>query len=520
MTDTEGGTRSWSDALERLDRPKLALGLSLLLLAVVLSLSAFVIVSGYRDTLARAEARAASGAHIVSAHMQWLVEASRQALRRIDASLTGGPGDQDAVTIGDLDAAVANLPPGVQVSVYDAAGNARLSSEGLEPVRNVADRDYFQALAAGEEWHISAGLIDAPSDEPVFVIALRLERDAGFTGIAAVTIQSTMLAEFWRPLDLGEGSAISIVREDGWLVARFPPIEEPLNLADYELFTEHLVGADEGAYVAERSPADGVSRVVGFRRVPNEPLVALAAVSTDATLGGYWQAVAIFLGLLLPVAAALLFGALWLARVLGRDGRRRAELSAALEQNRLLLREIHHRVKNNLQAVSSLVRLQPLATEAKEEMGRRIAAMVAVHEHIYRTDEFGDVEARPFIEKLVDSLRASSTDPIDIACDISDVRIDQDHALPIGLIVSEVVSNAVKHAFKGRGRGRVSVVLAAEDEGRARLTISDDGVGIDADTVSDGMGRRLVEGLAAQIQGSFTYRNEGGTTFELQFLRL
>src|SRR5690606_10230256 len=111
--------------------------------------------------------------------------------------------------------------------------------------------------------------------------------------------------------------------------------------------------------------------------------------SADAIVSRFWQNTALALILIIPGLVGLVLALWWLTRILQQDRQTREQLAAAVEQNQMLFREIHHRVKNNLQAVSSLVQLQPVSPAVKQEMGRRIAAMVAVHEHIYRTDQFG-----------------------------------------------------------------------------------------------------------------------------------
>src|SRR5690606_31603424 len=137
----------------------------------------------------------------------------------------------------------------------------------------------------------------------------------------------------------------------------------------------------------------------------------------------------------------------------------------------------HHRVKNNLQQVSALVHLQKLPVEARQEMERRIAAMVAVHEHIYRSDQFERVDVADYIPKLVQELRDSYGDAITIECGVAPAEVDREHALPLGLLINEVVANAVKHGFTDGRAGRISIDLVALDATHARLTISDNGVG-------------------------------------------
>lgn len=308
-----------------------------------------------------------------------------------------------------------------------------------------------------------------------------------------------------------------MVRTDGWLISRFPSPPAPLNLSDYELFTVHYKKAQTGSYIAAQSPADGVPRTVGYRQIEGLPVLALASISTEETLKNFWRGVTIVIALIGPVFVALALGAIWLSGIMRRDEKRRAALAQAVEDNKTLMREIHHRVKNNLQAVSSLVQLQPIPAASKAEMSRRITAMVSVHEHIYRSDQFARPEVDSYIKTIVENARQGFDAPVEIVYDLEKLHVDKDNAMPLGLIVSEVVSNAFKHAFPEGRQGRIAVTLRDIGEGKGELTIEDNGEGFDMSAKSQGMGRRLIEGLAAQLTGTFKYEANGGTRFTLQF---
>jgi two-component sensor histidine kinase len=182
----------------------------------------------------------------------------------------------------------------------------------------------------------------------------------------------------------------------------------------------------------------------------------------------------------------------------------------------VLLREIHHRVKNNLQTVSALIRLQPGPPEAKEELLHRIAAMTAVHQHIYGSDQFGRLGIADYIRTLVAGLREGYGSAVRIDCELASVEVGPDQALPLGLIVNEVVSNAFKHAFPGGQAGLIMLTLETAEAGQAILQVRDNGIGYQSGTTT-GMGSRLIRGLAQQIDGDYEFRNEDGTLFILKF---
>jgi two-component system, sensor histidine kinase PdtaS len=493
-----------------------ALALTGLLLVLVVLLAGQFIWQSQRDTKAATEARAVSAAYIASTHVRWLVEANLQTLRRIDDSLGGRRDLLTTGTLRDLDQAVAALPGAVYVWVFDADGRSVLTNEREFVSISIADRDYFAALKAGVEWNIGPLLTGHHTGRKVFPIGRRIERDGLFLGAAVIYVPADLLAQFWQSMDLGPGSTIGLLRDDGWLVARHPVPEQALNLAGYALFTEYLPKASEGFYEAAASPADGVARVVGYRRVEGLPLITVVGIPVEVLTDRFWERIAGITLVAAPIGLALLLVSLWVVRLLRQEERAHHALSQALEENRVLLREIHHRVKNNLQTVSALIRLQPGPPEAKEELMRRIAAMTAVHEHIYRSDQFGRLDVADYIRTLVAGLREGYGSAVTVECELAPVDVVPDQALPLGLIVNEVVSNAFKHAFPGGRTGLITLTLEVTEAEQAVLRVHDNGVGYQPGTPT-GMGSRLIRGLAQQIKGDYEFRNENGTLFVLKF---
>jgi len=168
--------------------------------------------------------------------------------------------------------------------------------------------------------------------------------------------------------------------------------------------------------------------------------------------------------------------------------------------------------------VSSLVNLQKIDPHAKQEMTQRIQAMVAVHEQIYRNDQFGLVDASAYIPAIIGKLVESYGREVKVAYDLAPMEVDREHALPLGLVANEVVSNAMKYAFQDGRDGALTVTLKKSEDGRMGiLTIHDNGAGFDPESISKGTGSRLVSGLAAQIQGETGYTFDSGTKFEMRF---
>lgn len=496
--------------------PVATVALTILFFVLFSALTAFMLYATYRDTITRSEARAASSAYVVAAHTQWLMEASFQALRRIDDAAGNRLQDPPADAIGDLNAAVQSLPGNVQAWVFDANGVPRLTNARTSQAVNASDRPYFNAVKAGKPFDISQLIKSRSSGEDVFVVAKRLERNGLFVGCAIIVLPASALSQFRSSLELGPLSTVALFRDDGLMVTRDPVPDAAQDLSQYVLFTDYLPKSPSGTYAAI-SPTDGVERIVGYRRVEGLPLVALASIARSEAFDEYWDTVRTVLIVAVPGLLGLLGVAVWTTRLLQRDERSRQALSRALDGNQTLFREFHHRVKNNLQQVAALVQLQKLPPEAKLEMSRRIAAMVAVHEHIYRSDQFDRVDVADYIPKLVQELRDSYGDGVVIECAVAPAEVDREHALPLGLLINEVVANAVKHGFPDGRVGRISIDLVALDDARARLTIRDNGVGFDPTSQSKGMGTRLIRGLVAQMEGQHSIEAAEGTRFVLWF---
>ena len=207
------------------------------------------------------------------------------------------------------------------------------------------------------------------------------------------------------------------------------------------------------------------------------------------------------------------------------------ELEDALAAKEILLKEIHHRVKNNLQVVSSLLNLQENVVEDESarkvflECQTQVQSMAMVHEVLYRSDNFEGVEMQKYFQSLIDYLSGIYDGPyrgvsFDIEADA--VTLDLDEAIPVALIVNELVSNSFKHAFPDGREGKVRVAMAARDPGW-ELCVSDDGVGVAATrnpAREHGLGTELIHALTAQLHGELEQDSSAaGSTTRIRFPR-
>ena len=371
-------------------RATVALIAALFILFVAVLVSA--IYQASQEAQRSAESRADAASQVVATNTRWIVELARQALQRIDDTLGDTFHAVERQAVLNIADAVESLPGSVKAFVVDARGNAIYSTDPSMTPIDVAGQQYFSVPAAGTAWYTSSLLVNGVDGEQTFVFSKRLERDGKFAGVAAVSFNVSQISEIWASLGLDKESTVSIIRDDGQLVARYPLADGPLDLSKYILFTDYLPKSPSGVYRAV-SPVDGIARLVGYRKVTGTELVAIASISTTAAYRLFWRDTAWILGLSVPTALALAFASLWIVRLIQSGFRRQAELASALELNRLLFRDTHHRVKNNLQSVQSLVRMQNIPAEVKSDLQGRIAAMTAVHEHMYRLDQYADIDA-------------------------------------------------------------------------------------------------------------------------------
>ncbi len=208
---------------------------------------------------------------------------------------------------------------------------------------------------------------------------------------------------------------------------------------------------------------------------------------------------------------------------------RTRHLDAAVREREVLLKEVHHRVKNNLQVISSLLGLQahhvtdPDVRALLEESRGRVHAISLVHEHLYQTRDLARIEGGPYLRALLDNLTATfgaGRRGITVDLDAGGVHLSPSAAIPCGLIVSELVTNAFKHAFPGDRSGRIAVSLRALDGGRLALSVSDDGVGLPAGfdpRRSPSLGLDLCFTFAEQLAAEVSVTGTPGTTFTLTF---
>jgi PAS domain S-box-containing protein len=197
-----------------------------------------------------------------------------------------------------------------------------------------------------------------------------------------------------------------------------------------------------------------------------------------------------------------------------------AERTAALGQRDLLLREVYHRVKNNLQVVDGLLFMRarqlgdPAAKAAMEEIRKRVFALGLVHHQLMGSKDLKTFDVGAFLKELIAHLRADAPENVNLALDVAPLAVDLDFAVPLGLLVTELATNALKHAFPGRA-GEISVSLSATNDREVVLCVTDNGVGLPPDFQKQRTsGLSIVDGLVRQLGGRIEAIQTKGVCWE------
>jgi two-component sensor histidine kinase len=222
----------------------------------------------------------------------------------------------------------------------------------------------------------------------------------------------------------------------------------------------------------------------------------------------------------------------WYGSTTDIDASKQAEetLRQLVHEKEVMLREIHHRVKNNLQVISSLIDLQagnlpdPEVRAVFSDMSDRVRAMSVVHERLYNAANLAEVDFASYAENLLETLwqiHGAVAANVRLSLKLEPLTLPVEPAIPLGLILNELATNTLKHAFRGRGAGEVTVGLRRDPSaGEVILWVHDDGVGLPAELnllQPHSLGLRLVQMLARQLRGSMEVARDTGTEFRVRF---
>jgi PAS domain S-box-containing protein len=207
----------------------------------------------------------------------------------------------------------------------------------------------------------------------------------------------------------------------------------------------------------------------------------------------------------------------------------RTQIENTLKEKEVLLKEIHHRVKNNLQVISSLLNLQSnfikdeKMTEIFKESRNRVRSMALVHEKLYQSKDLSRINVSEYLKDLTSFLFSSyRTEPnaIRLKLEIEDIYLGVNFVINLGLITNELISNSLKHAFPGKKSGEISVKMYSGNDDSITLVVKDNGVGFPENldyTSTKSLGLQLVNSLVLQYRGNIDFQNKEGTRYKMKF---
>jgi two-component system cell cycle sensor histidine kinase/response regulator CckA len=230
-----------------------------------------------------------------------------------------------------------------------------------------------------------------------------------------------------------------------------------------------------------------------------------------------------------PVKIKGVTAVLGIARDISQRKNDEEQLKATLNDRDVMLREIHHRVKNNMQIISSLLRLQSQSITDKKtleifnESQSRIRSMALIHEKLYQSRDYSRVEFADYVRKTITHLFSLYEIPagsISYKVEAEDIYLDIGRAIPCGLIINELVTNSLKHAFPGKRKGEIIVRISKQDDAKYRLMVKDTGVGLPEDFDPDKqktLGFQIIRDLVRQLEGSMKVKKDSGTEIIVLF---
>lgn len=433
-----------------------------------------------------------------------------------------------------LDGLLPQVPGSFAIHIHDERGTLVLSTDQVEAFsrESPGEGPIIPALSRPGATVITAAMEGRDGSRHVITLGRTLIDSSGVVrGVAELKIGGEHFTDFLRGLQhADQGSIFLIVRQDGAMVARDPLPDGRLLQFDT---TRHpfaeFARSPEGTYRAV-SVVDGVERLVSYRRLPDLDLVVTSGMTLDMVFRDWTvrtqRAAALHAtGILLLLVLAVMTNESLRheARLLRSVEAKANELSSALEEKDVLFQEVHHRVKNNLQVISSLLTMQSLhvgddaARQTLKDALDRIHSMGLVHQTLYERNMAANVDLGIYFGRLAEALVSSygsGKGGVTVSVDVTGT-LELDRAVPLGMLANEALTNALKHAFPdGRG-GNITISLTGDDEAW-HFAVRDNGIGMPAQP-GKGIGLSLVRALTRQLNGRFAISRDGGTAVIVTF---
>jgi two-component sensor histidine kinase len=449
-----------------------------------------------------------------------------------------------------------HLPFVVQTAILGPDGEVLVNTQQNRPGSSRGIERPDLSIQRGEEAvSVAPGGRGRPGGLRTVVFSRRFEVDAQRRGTVTLGVDVDHFVATFRSQLPGAAATLEVLREDLGVVLRDPPLPGPaaaLPRADPSFAAMARQGPSGGGRYVDA--VDGVARIHGYQLVPNRGLIVNVGLAEDEVLSDWWLRLGLGAGLVLLMLSGLAIIVLLANRRLQGEALHREELRSAksdledlvqqrttaleatvreletvAEDRQLLFSELNHRIRNNLQLIGSLFSLQaarirdPQARAVFEEGIERVHSISLVHDLLYQSPRADAVDIGQLLRILCDRLVTVFVPDGRVVCSVSAMSADVgfDTAIRLGLIVNEVVSNALKHSFPDDRRGHVTVTFK-EGEQLYRLTVVDDGVGSSMTTASGEarLGVQLVDLLGRNLDAMIhRERIEGVHKFELSLPR-
>jgi len=555
----------------------------ILLFAIVLIVpSAFGIVAAidrYRDQVRQAHESTVRFATLASNYETNLLWQSNRIIQNlahqppIVASVAAKP-SRGSECAQLLETAIRPYPAYAIAVLRNVKGEPVCQSDPSVQPPNAADVDWFKTVVESRRETVSGYLYAARLQEGVVVYAAPVVNDRNETiGILSLAIRLEWLSSIGQEPGLPPDAMVYLLDRAGHVLVgpKAQGVDTQAGMPDPATI-EQVVGGYVRAF--DSVGQDGIQRNYAVNVIGDKELFVLLGQPTGRLIEPLYTTLLIQIGVLVFVSVAAMAAALigtrvlvtkWIHRLTEaassmsvgdlsvrrefegapaefralsetlremaiRLDAREADLRQSLAQKQMMLREIHHRVKNNLQTVTSLLNLYariPRGEAVKQafaDVQMRINALALVHRHLYESQDMQEVDLHPFMTNLCSLLQDGSGVPprrVRLNVEIPHVRVTGDRAVPLALLTTEILTNSFKHAFPNQRSGTISVRISREEGGMAKLVIADDGVG-HVDRSADGdlpgsMGQTLIGAFTRQLGGEITMSGPPGTVSTLVF---
>ncbi|WP_211100193.1 sensor histidine kinase [Azospirillum halopraeferens] len=517
--------------------------------AVVLVTTLLGIGAYWTYHLAHAEARATTHGmtRLVASQVERLLDAADLMLGQMaeTAAATDWARPGAGVAARDrLRRLQASLPISFRLFVWGPEGKLLATTlDGAGATPDATGRDYFEALRPTDRGlYVSDPLYARIDGRPILVFSRRVSGvDGRFLGAVSFSVESAEIARLYSATGLPERWVFAWVdRVRRTLLLREPasPSSIAANAALPPEVMDAITAPRAEGWVSYRSVVDGEGRTAFYVALDQHPIAAFVAMS-DAAVREQWlkSSLPYFAMGLLAAAALAVAGRFALRWAQGEDGRRQALAGANADLERMvaartaelvtllderdglirakdtLIQEVNHRVKNSLQQVASMLTLQAATLptgqtrRALEDACSRVNAIGLVHGRLYESDFTGRVEAMGYLRDLCANIARTASPACRITLEGSPVELPLARAVPLALLLNELLTNAIKHACTPDAAATIRVFLEDADDGTLRLTVADEGPGIDPAVdplTTNSLGMRLIRTFVRQLGGAFT----------------